>query len=245
MDSRGDQRPPRSTRPGSSQPASPAPAYPDSAAYSRPPLSSNESSKANVSFQNVEKGDRNDHLDPRRQRSLPSAYHPQLTDPEYSDQFDPSRVARKKSLVKPDREKIDQNHRQWHYRSHVAQLEEEGNTRVGVLPSSTHTCYLCFSRTLVETSFLSIFPWLLHTNFYYKYSFFSLIQPPGITHSGEDVPSLPERRMFTNLAWLFSNEVIQYDGNVSHPCQPHQPLAFRMSRRNEAVGLVLAPADLG
>jgi chitin synthase len=140
MDSRGDQRPPRSTRPGSSQPASPAPAYPDSAAYSRPPLSSNESSKANVSFQNVEKGDRNDHLDPHRQRTLASAYHPQLTDPEYSDQFDPSRVARKKSLVKPDREKIDQNHRQWHYRSHVAQLEEEGNTRVGVLPSSTHTC---------------------------------------------------------------------------------------------------------
>lgn len=143
MDSRGDQRPPRSNRPGhtnSFQPASPAPAYPDSNAYSRPPLSSTESSKANVSFQNVEKGDRNDHLDPHRQRTLPSAYHPQLTDPEYSDQFDPSRVARKKSLVKPDREKIDQNHRQWHYRSHVAQLEEEGNTRVGVLPSSTPTC---------------------------------------------------------------------------------------------------------
>lgn len=144
MDSRGDQRPPRSTRPGqtnSFQPTSPAPAYPDSAAYSRPPLSSTESSKANnVSFQNVEKGDRNDHLDPHRHRTLLSAYQPQLTDPEYSDQFDPSRVARKKSLVKPDREKIDQNHRQWHYRSHVAQLEEEGNTRVGVLPSSTPTC---------------------------------------------------------------------------------------------------------
>ena len=143
MDSRGDQRPPRSTRPGqanSSQPTSPAPAYPDSTPYSRPPLSANESSKANVSFQNVEKGDRNDHLDPHRQRTSHSAYHPQLTDPEYSDQFDPSRVARKKSLVKPDREKIDQNHRQWHYRSHVAQLEEEGNTRVGVLPSSTPSC---------------------------------------------------------------------------------------------------------
>lgn len=143
MDSRGDQRPPRSIRPGqtnSFQPTSPAPAYPDSAPYSRPPLSSNESSKANVSFQNVEKGDRNDHLDPHRQRTLPSAYQPQFTDPEHSDQFDPSRVARKKSLVKPDREKIDQNHRQWYYRSHVAQLEEEGYTRVGVLPSSTPTC---------------------------------------------------------------------------------------------------------
>ena len=69
---------------------------------------------------------------------MPSAYVPQLSgaDPEHSDQFDPSRVARKKSLVRPDREKIDPGHRQWHYRSHVAQLEEEGNTRVGVLPSS-------------------------------------------------------------------------------------------------------------
>jgi hypothetical protein len=140
MDSRGDQRPPRSTRPGqrnSLQPTSPAPVYPDSAAYSRPPLAATESSKGIVSFQNTEKGDRNDHLDPHRQRTLPSAYHPQLTDPEYSNQFDPARVARKKSLVRPDREKIDPNHRQWYYRSHVAQLEEEGNTRVGVLPSST------------------------------------------------------------------------------------------------------------
>lgn len=143
MDYRGDQRPPRSTRPGqrnSFQPTSPAPTYMDSATNSRPPLLSSESSKAIVSFQNVEKGDRNDHLDPHRQRTLPSAYHPQLTDPEYSDQLDPSRVARKKSLVKPDREKIDSNHRQWHYRSHVAQLEEEGNTRVGVLPSSASAC---------------------------------------------------------------------------------------------------------
>ena len=142
MDSRGDQRPPRSTRPGqaNSFPTSPpAPAYPDSGSYSRPPLA-NQNSKGNVSFQNVEKGDRNDHVDPQRQRTLHSAYQPQFTDPEYSDQYDPSRVARKKSLVKPDREKIDENHRQWHYRSHVAQLEEEGNTRVGVLPSSRLTC---------------------------------------------------------------------------------------------------------
>ncbi|KAJ3504799.1 hypothetical protein NLJ89_g7748 [Agrocybe chaxingu] len=70
---------------------------------------------------------------------MPSAYQPHLTggDAEYTEQFDPSRVSRKKSLVRPDREKIDPGHRQWHYRSHVAQLEEEGNTRVGVMPSST------------------------------------------------------------------------------------------------------------
>ena len=142
MDYKGDQRPPRSTRPGqrnSFQPTSPIPAYPDAVTHSRPPLQPAESSKAFVSFQSLEKGDRHDQLDPHRQHTLGSAYHPQRTDPEHSDQFDPSRVARKKSLVKPDREKIDPGHRQWHYRSHVAQLEEEGNTRVGVLPSSMPT----------------------------------------------------------------------------------------------------------
>jgi len=76
------------------------------------------------------------------------------------------------------------------------------------------------------------------------FSFFFSTQPPETTQSGEDVPSWPERRMFTNLAWLFSN-VKHYDENVSHPWQPHQPLPLPMSRRNEAVGLGLAPAGLG
>jgi hypothetical protein len=66
-----------------------------------------------------------------------------------------------------------------------------------------------------------------------------------ITHSGEDVPSWAEKRMSTSLAWLSSHEVIHHDGNVSHLRQPHPPLAFPMSRRNEAVGLGLVPADLG
>lgn len=71
---------------------------------------------------------------------MPSAYTSQLSpgldpeDPEYMDAA--SRVARKKSLVRPDREKIEPGHRQWHYRSHVAQMEEEGHGRVGVMPSS-------------------------------------------------------------------------------------------------------------
>jgi chitin synthase len=56
-------------------------------------------------------------------------------DPEQGD-FDPSRVGRKKSLVRPDREKIEPGHRQWHYRSHVAQAEDDGMGRVGVMPSS-------------------------------------------------------------------------------------------------------------
>lgn len=39
--------------------------------------------------------------------------------------FSDSDFHRKKSLVRPDREKIDPNHRQWHYRNHAAQMEEE------------------------------------------------------------------------------------------------------------------------
>ena len=72
--------------------------------------------RQNVSFQINERGDRHGPLSPR--------------DPEPG--LDPTRVGRKKSLVKPDREKIEPGHRQWHYRSHVA----EGG-RVGVLPSTT------------------------------------------------------------------------------------------------------------
>ena len=137
MDNRGDQRPPRSARPVSHSRSS-VPSYPDQPPTTQPPLQHNESSKAGVSFQNVELGDRHSALDSHKQRGMPSAYVPQLSggDPEHSDQFDPSRVARKKSLVRPDREKIDPSHRQWHYRSHVAQLEEEGHGTVGVMPSS-------------------------------------------------------------------------------------------------------------
>ncbi|CEL54318.1 chitin synthase [Rhizoctonia solani AG-1 IB] len=41
-------------------------------------------------------------------------------------------MRRKKSLVRPDREKIEPGHRQWHYRSHVAD-----GARVDVMPSAT------------------------------------------------------------------------------------------------------------
>lgn len=40
---------------------------------------------------------------------------------------------RKKSMVRPDRERIDPNHRLWHYREHAADGERGG---LGVLPSS-------------------------------------------------------------------------------------------------------------
>ncbi|KAG9100517.1 Chitin synthase, class 3 [Ceratobasidium sp. UAMH 11750] len=41
-------------------------------------------------------------------------------------------MRRKKSLVRPDREKIEPGHRQWHYRNHVAD-----GSRVDVMPSAT------------------------------------------------------------------------------------------------------------
>ena len=44
-------------------------------------------------------------------------------------------VRRKKSLVKPDRERVDPGHRLWNYRNHAAAMEFDGNGMVG--PSAT------------------------------------------------------------------------------------------------------------
>ncbi|KAF8079227.1 glycosyltransferase family 2 protein [Lyophyllum atratum] len=142
MDHRGDQRPPRAARPASQQPQqsrSPAPSYNTAAANRPSAFLPNDGSRGNVSFQNLERGDRQGPLDTPRQRSMPTAYQGHLAsgaDPESADYFDPSKVARKKSLVRPDREKIEPGHRQWHYRTHVAQMEDEGQ-RMGVMPSTT------------------------------------------------------------------------------------------------------------
>lgn len=43
-------------------------------------------------------------------------------------------MGRKKSLVRPDREKIDPGHRQYHYHTRVAELQEGGN--IDYIPSS-------------------------------------------------------------------------------------------------------------
>ncbi|TFK56433.1 glycosyltransferase family 2 protein [Heliocybe sulcata] len=125
---RRENRPPRSRPP---QPQSP-PEYKDQD-DSRPTLSPLPygSSRNNISFNDRERGDRSAPLE--HDRRMPSAYANNV-DPEASSG---GRVLRKKSLVKPDREKIEPGHRQWHYRTHAAQLEEGGRGRVGVLPSST------------------------------------------------------------------------------------------------------------
>jgi chitin synthase len=51
-------------------------------------------------------------------------------------------MIRKKSLVKPDREKIKPGLRQWYYQTHMAELENNGSGRVGVWPSSTSVVLL-------------------------------------------------------------------------------------------------------
>ena len=135
--SRGDQRPPRSARPGRQSAAQvPSLSYDAQQQYQqgRPP----QPPHANVSFQNAEYGDRKDPIDPNtpRARTMPSAYHHMHDVEGQGAEYDPSKVSRKKSLVRPDREKIDPHHRQFHYRNHVAQMEEEHGGRIGVMPSS-------------------------------------------------------------------------------------------------------------
>lgn len=134
-------RPPRSTRPPSSaqlqqKQDQALPTFPDQsyghqgAQQTRPspqpvPGYNDGSRTGGVSFQNP--------VRPERQRTMPSPYQ---QGPGYDvETGDVSGVGRKKSLVRPDREKIEPGHRQWHYRSHLAQAEDEGQ-RVGVMPSS-------------------------------------------------------------------------------------------------------------
>ncbi|KAJ7820205.1 glycosyltransferase family 2 protein [Mycena leptocephala] len=97
-------RPPRQSRPRPSS-HSPAPQ----------PFLPNDGSRGNVSFRNTEQGERSAPLGTRAALDVESGMY------------------RKKSLVKPDREKIEPGHRQWHYRNQVAQMEQEGR----VMPSTT------------------------------------------------------------------------------------------------------------
>lgn len=151
-------RPPRSQRPSRGH-TGPPPSYPDtptSPGFSsqqqqqqqrslpqRPPNTPNPNLRnvPNVSFQAAERGDRNAPLDDGRIRSF-SAYQQHPLPPTPSDLEDVEvggvtgeRVLRKKSLVRPEREKIEPGHRQWYYRNHAAQMEDE--SKGGVFPSRT------------------------------------------------------------------------------------------------------------
>ena len=118
-----DMRPPRSV---------PPPDYPGNTptnrAHSPRPVAT-----GGISFHDSERGDRQGPLSPasRSQQSLPPTPGAAESGLDFAD-----RVGRKKSLVRPDREKIEPGHRQWYYRNHAAGLENTGKGRVGVLPSS-------------------------------------------------------------------------------------------------------------
>lgn len=96
-------------------------------------------SSGSVSFQPTERGDRASPIHTRypqvigKDQPLPPTPQDlmQDADEETAGGFG-ARVSRKKSLVKPDREKIEPGHRQWYYRNHAAQMENEGR----VMPSS-------------------------------------------------------------------------------------------------------------
>jgi chitin synthase len=133
------QRPPRARRPSysqySQQPLSPnSPSYyvdqpsPYSRSSPSPHLHNGGHNANNVSFQTTERGDRRAQLDQPSRVRQHSAYQnilPPSPDPESGfTMADAALIGRKKSLVRPDREKIEPGHRQWHYRTHAAMLED-------------------------------------------------------------------------------------------------------------------------
>lgn len=118
----------------------PSTSPPPGAYYGQQPLSP-RSGYPNITFQDAERGDRQGSLDGPRQRTMPSPYQNQFSPPhpdvETADFLEQAGVGRKKSLVRPDREKIEPGHRQWHYRSRVEQMADDA--RVGVQPSCMST----------------------------------------------------------------------------------------------------------
>ena len=134
------QRPPRSRRPSYSQyshqalsPSSPS--HIDQSAHSLYNPSSPRDAGQNISFQTTERGDRQAPLDQPGRVRQHSAYQNVLsqTSPDPESGFtmaDAALVGRKKSLVRPDREKIEPGHRHWHYRSHAARLEDTNTNLV-------------------------------------------------------------------------------------------------------------------
>ena len=154
MDPR-DRRPPRSVPPrNSTAPSHPQyqqqyqhsnlpPSYADTP--ERPPVrptggNANPGSRGNVSFQANERGDRSGPVptDANNRQRHSTSYQQNPLPPTPSDVENgfEAKVSRKKSLVRPDREKIEPGHRQWHYRNHAAQLEDESKGKGGLFPSS-------------------------------------------------------------------------------------------------------------
>lgn len=135
------QRPPRSVPPPSAQ------QHLQHQSGVRSPLSG-AAGVHNVSFALNEAGDRAGPLPSGRQQRYSASIDPNAL--AAAEQSDPeavgAKMARKRSLVRPERERIDPSHRQWHYRTHAAQMEEQGGSRMIVHPSSRpiHISFTCY-----------------------------------------------------------------------------------------------------
>lgn len=198
------QRPPRAPRPSYSQyshqplsPNSPSSHVDQPASHSpyRSSPQSHDTSSNNVSFQNTERGDRRAPLDQPGRVRQHSAYQNVLSQasPDSESGFtmtDPALMGRKKSLVRPDREKIEPGHRQWHYRSHAARLEDT-------------------NASLVQPSCTFLF---IRSYFYLKRFYFQL--PVTSPTSAVVSPFWVARKMFMSLVLHCSN-VALLEGNVS------------------------------
>lgn len=114
-------RPPRAQRPQSHQQQQ----------LASPPLSPSQQHESGlqsgITFQEYESGDR---AAPLPASSRQRRYSAAIEDPQSLD----ARVSRKRSLVRPERERIEPGHRQYHYRNMAAQLDEHGTRHV--MPSS-------------------------------------------------------------------------------------------------------------
>jgi chitin synthase len=129
------QRPPRSVPPPSAQQQQ----------HSRSPLSQQQQPvQGAVSFAPNEQGDRAAPLPfERRQQRYSASFDPNAiaalganNDGNRDPEAPGARMTRKKSLVKPDRERIDPSHPQWHYRTRAALMGEQNGSNMAVLPSS-------------------------------------------------------------------------------------------------------------
>jgi chitin synthase len=128
------QRPPRSVPPPSAQQQQ----------HARSPLSQQQQPvQGAVSFAPNEQGDRAAPLPSGRQQRYSASFDPNaiaaqgVNDESTKDLEAPgAKMARKKSLVRPDRERIDPSHPQWHYRTHAARMGEQNGSNMAVLPSS-------------------------------------------------------------------------------------------------------------
>lgn len=152
MDHNG-RRPPRSARPSQQQPLPPPPSH--SEPSFRPAYGNQESHQGYVSFQDTERGARNGPIDrPRQPGHSPYNNHIMSTtsDPTLVEAGGYSGVGRKKSLVRPEREKIEPGHRQWHYRSHAAG-ESSAIPGVNVMPSGMNLLSWRGTHVLISSVF--------------------------------------------------------------------------------------------